>query len=311
MADEAADKPAVESPPGPLAAGAERIRDSAKWLIAAFAAVGAVLAAGLQLTGLGGLEGGRLLATLIGLGLAVAGVVVAITASGSVVTASFVSLKWLSEQASSNTAMVDVEGDTGLLGGFATVKDLKDAYDAAVAARKEALEAHYGDPADDAKKLKAQTTQAWVQALDQSQVHVIERAGFNKLRSAYREAGRWIAVGAVLAAVGIATFAWGANPPSSESAPIVVPAPTDVTVQINKAQRPALQSRLGADCDLSNLEGVAVGVVGESYQVATVATTDCTASLITVTPDIGRVSVASDAATSIVGPTPPGSGHGS
>jgi hypothetical protein len=42
--------------PSSLAQAAERIRDAAKWLIASFAAVGAILVAGLQLTGIGKLS---------------------------------------------------------------------------------------------------------------------------------------------------------------------------------------------------------------------------------------------------------------
>lgn len=168
----------------------------------------------------------------------------------------------------------------------------------------------YDDPADESKRIKAEATQAWVRTLDQSQVHVIERASFNKLRNAYKDAGRRMAAGAVLAAAGIAAFAWGANPPASESTALVIPSPTEVVVQIDKEDRAGLQSTLGTGCDLGNLQGVAVDVVGESYEIATVATEECNASLITVTPDIGRVTTPSASSDSVVKPADPGSGHG-
>jgi hypothetical protein len=307
--DSTTDKPGPSSSAGSLASGADRIRESAKWLIVAFAGVGAVLAAGLGLSGLGGLDNLHLTWSILGLAIAVGGVVLAVMAAGEVVTASFVTMKWLSQQAGSDPAMVGVEGDTGLLGGYASVEELKLAYDMAIKDRRDALKATYEDPDDPAKRLKAEAGQAWVKTLDLSQDHVIERASFNKLRAAYKTAGHKIAAGAVLAAIGIAIFAWGANPPDAVSAAVVMSVPTDVVVAIDKEDRPVLQSSLGASCDLSDLHGVAVGVVGETVQVATVATKDCKVALIEVTHDMGRVSATSDAATTVVQPTDTGGGH--
>ena len=102
----------------PLAAAAERIRDSAKWLLGSFAAVGAILVAGLQLTGVGELEDGRLRWALGGLAVAVVGVVIAIGAAGAVVTKTFVTLKWLAQRPDGDPALDRIAGDKVVLGGY-------------------------------------------------------------------------------------------------------------------------------------------------------------------------------------------------
>jgi hypothetical protein len=288
---------------GPLSKAGERIRESAKWLIVSFAAVGAILAAGLQIANIGELRGLRLTWAIGGLAAVILGVVIAIRAAGGVVTQSFVSLGWLSQQASDHPAMDGVEGDRGLLGGFESVDALKTAYDDAVAERKAALTNYYKDPTNEEKRLKADAAQKWVRALDQSQIHVIERASFSKLSDAYKKAGIAIAFGAVLVAVGITAFGWGANPPEEEMAPIVIPAATEVVVNVDEEDRAELQEILGANCDLSAVQGVAVEAIGETYRVASVATPECESALFTVSRNVGQVLPAS-----LLEPEDPGSG---
>jgi hypothetical protein len=287
-----------------LAQAGDRIRESAKWLIASFAAVGAILAAGLQLTGLGELSDERLAVALIGLAVAIVGVAIAIRAAGGVVTESFVTTKWLASRAPDDVAVAEIVGDKGLLGGFDSVQQLKEAYDAAINERRTALRDYYDDPADDTKRLKADAAQQWAKTLDQSQVHVLERASFSRLRDAYRKAARAIGFSAMAAALGITAFAWGANPPSEETVPVLIPSGTEVVVSIDEEDRSDLEGALGPECDLSEVEGFAVEAVGESYRVASVASNDCRAALFTVEPQMGKV-----IPTSVLAPEDPGSGQ--
>ena len=52
--------------PDPILSAIDRTRETAKWLIASFAAVGAALVAGSQISSLGSATGGRLVAAAIG-----------------------------------------------------------------------------------------------------------------------------------------------------------------------------------------------------------------------------------------------------
>ena len=76
MADDPTDKASGkgDSATDPLGNASDRIRESTKWLVAAFAAVGAILAAGLQLASVGRLsyhQPGRLFLAIGGALLAV------------------------------------------------------------------------------------------------------------------------------------------------------------------------------------------------------------------------------------------------
>ena len=289
-AGKAEEEPAA--PASPLAAAAERIRDSAKWLLGSFAAVGAILVAGLQLTGLGELEDGRLRWALGGLAVAVVGVVIAIGAAGAVVTKTFVTLKWLAQRPDGDPALDRIAGDKVVLGGYGSVGALYEAYRDAVEGRRDTYRAHAEDPTDPAKKQAADAAQHWALLLSGTQRHVLERASFSLLRHAYRTARRAILAAAVLTAAGIAAFAWAANPPDQPTAPVAVRTPTPVTVVVDEEDRPELQQRLGADCDLSDLDAVAVAAVGEVYEIVAVQTATCTPVLFRLGPDQGRVTVA-------------------
>jgi hypothetical protein len=292
-----------ESRLGSLAQAADRIRESAKWLIASFAAVGGILVAGLQLTGIGKLTNEppdhRLGWALAGLCAAISGIVIAIAAASSVVTKSFVTLKWLANQEPSHPAMEGIEGDVGLLGGYANVADLNSAYGTAMQERQRAYSTYYGT-LDDATDTKAQAAQNWATLLGLIQAHVLEQASFNNLRHSYRKARWGILAGAAITAVGIAAFAWGANPPEPVRQPVVLPQPSEVTVVIKprdpkKVERQVreLQRRLGSRCKLSAIDAVVLDSMGQSYRVASVATDRCAVVFFTVGPELGRVLVKS------------------
>ena len=276
----------------PLGKAADRVRESAKWLIASFAAVGALLIAGLQIADIGALSGGRLAGAIVGIILGVLGVVVAIAAASSVVTKSFVTLKGLAEQTNTTKEpLKSIEGDKVMLGGLDSVSALKNTYEAAATARLQALKTYYESPTDD-NKLKAETASNWAKALDRIESNVLDRASFIVVKEQYGLARWGILIGAALSAIGIATFAYAANPP--ESAPlaaVVEKTPTEVTVMIRKPNQ-ALSTKLGPSCDLAAVKAVAVADMGANYQVASIPTTKCKAALFVVTPAIGRIGFA-------------------
>lgn len=92
----------------------QRIRETAKWLIAAFAAVGAALTASIPLTALGTAHGERLAIAIIGAALALVGIVVAILTVARVLTPVSVTLPELDQLIGA-----DVIADDSLLLGVA------------------------------------------------------------------------------------------------------------------------------------------------------------------------------------------------
>jgi len=293
----------------PITQAAERIRDSAKWLLVSFAAVGATLVAGLQLADIGNLTNDgphdRLTWAVVGLALGLGGVVVAIAAASSVVTKSFVTLKGLAAEKADNPTKKGIERDKVLLGGYPTVGALQAAYAYAIEKRRDALRVAYGAPCDEEKQRAAEAADAWAQALGGIQRQVLDQASFNRVRAAYGRARWGILIGAAMSAAGIAAFAWAANPPNEEKVPVVSPMPADVVAVINPSARPAFEKRLGTGCDLTRLRAVALGATGESYQLASVPTEKCTAVVFTLSGRQGRVA---PAPTTAAETTPPANG---
>jgi hypothetical protein len=111
--------------PNPLVAATDRLRESATWLLGAFAAVGAV-AGGLQLANIGKLGTdvpGRLGAAIVGRILTVAAIVVAVSAAARASARSRVNLAMIGTPDFAS-ARSQVDGDQEALAGFGTVANL-------------------------------------------------------------------------------------------------------------------------------------------------------------------------------------------
>src|SRR5690242_2358425 len=95
MADGDAPSPASFS--GDVSAALGDMRSSAKWLLGAFAATGAVVFAGLQLTSLGDIntdvDPWRMPTAIVGFGLTIVGIAIAIGAIGAFLRRSSVTAK--------------------------------------------------------------------------------------------------------------------------------------------------------------------------------------------------------------------------
>nr|MBA3266797.1 hypothetical protein [Acidimicrobiia bacterium] len=262
---------AVEGGGSPLTKAADRIRASAQYLLGAFAAVGATLAAGLQLADIGDVSlvesPLRAVSTIIGLLAAVVGIAVAIAAAASVSTASHVDLPWLIANDRSK-ARAAVEGDMALRQGR-TVGDLRDQVDAAVTASAKTYGeiVALGDPGSDASKqqrataLRARYGQeiATASHLKRIRSDVLEVASYHRTRAAYEDAKKSIVFGAVAAAVGIAAFAWGANGPEVvdiDPGEILPKSPSEVTVILTNDGIAAFGDQLGSACDPSAVDAI-------------------------------------------------------
>lgn len=288
----------------PLAKAADRIRASAQALLTAFAGVGVALAAGLQLGDVGELSFDddplRMVVAFAGIALAVVAIALAIAAAAAVSTKSNVSLRWLIKNADSDAAK-EIEADVALRQGI-SLTDLQTRLNSgltAVAATYDAI-VQLGDPADDATKkarAKALRTQydqqmADIEHLRRVRTDVLDVASFFRTKQAYDDAKGKVVAGAVIAALGITAFAWGANGPSTPSidpGEVLPKTPSEVTVVLNEKGKQELGARLGTKCDPSKVAAVAFVVEGEAYTVTTERTDNCNSVQFTVSPELGRV----------------------
>lgn len=273
---------------GAFADAADRIRESAKWLLGAFAAVGALFAAGLQLQSIGQLEAGTTRSTTVVLGLllTVGGISLAIGAAASVIGKSYVSLHWLVTSRRAWRLRRSLQADGLLVPGFSNFGEL---YAQAASAKEELVQsvmAHYAGRANAAAMIPIQ--QAIVKNLDPVVDNVVEVASYERLLRAWQWSKRAMFLGALLTAIGLALFAWGSHAPDPVEA--LPRTPTPVLVTFAPAERKSVAPHFGETCDLAQaVPGVALNAVGEDLTIAFPAREGCSAALVVVDPSLGSV----------------------
>ncbi|MFD4911968.1 hypothetical protein ACFWNR_01905 [Streptomyces virginiae] len=295
--------------PSSLTSAADRIREASKWLIVSFAAVGVTLFGGLQLADLGELSGdqeGRWIPAVLGVALGLGGLALAIFGASSVVTESYASLGWLSEDENSEIRL-ELERDPTLLGGFDSIEILAREIHAAQKRRNEAYAARYQSVGAGASTARIEAANEEVrsashslEALSQVEQRILRDASLKRVAKAYEKSRSRMFVGAGIAALGIASFAWGANPPDRpktvEAEQILPPSPSDVTVVIgegggrrNLPSGKSLQEALGVNCDISNVAAIALAAAGDTYDLVSIKTDRCNPVYFTVGPSQGRI----------------------
>lgn len=193
-----------QPPPDPLAAGNQRIRDAAKWLIASSAAVGAALIAGSQLSSIGRLDvGWPTSIPTARLWVATAGVLLGLTAVAYVI--------W--------TAVAV------LLPVLVLISDLKEHWDEPSPAMRPVVgffREHrkflqgVDTPAeliDRREELIRQRATDEIAKADQRIQAIEDMANHQILKAMFQRSLRRLLAAAALIAIGIVAFAWAANPP--------------------------------------------------------------------------------------------------
>lgn len=205
------------------AARTANLRDATKWLLAASAAVGGLLVAGLQLTTLGSLGRGDALR----LAIAGAAVFVALAAVGYIVwlTSSLLTQEWLT------LAQLHVDDFQGhLRESDASRKEKSERK--IVQQVKESLQANadelYGNKANSISDLSSQLAAANAAARDGNGVDevnellatttaVVQFANYERTRTAFLALRPRLAVAAVIAVIAVLLYSYTANPPAQPS----------------------------------------------------------------------------------------------
>jgi hypothetical protein len=208
----------------PIFVAIDRIRETAKWLIASFAAVGAALVAGSQISSIGSAHGVRLAVAVGGAVLGLGGVAFAINAVWMVLEPAQVRL----DELTSDQAVVEfvrVNPDA-LKGQAETISELVHRYMEEMGAYAEARAASRADPSNKALEAKAAGASAAL-ASTQDVVQLLRKwLLFAKVRRASQHARSAVLVAAVSAAAGLLAFAWGSNPPAASSGSVTATVPS-------------------------------------------------------------------------------------
>jgi hypothetical protein len=285
---------ADEAAPPPQAgfdAAADRIRETAKWLIASFAAVGAVLVAGTQLSNLGSLPVGeaRFWIAVAGVVVALTAVVVAIAVVSGVLVVEPSNMKDLAEKPDDATQKLrDVlEADRSIVstGSLAT---LSTSFVDALERRDSAYAAWRRAPDDEDLGRKAQIAQDYA-ALESAQVQqVLAVANLLRVSNAFKGAKFWLLGTTIAAAAGITAFAAAANPPRTVD-PVGVTTGNTVTVELTALGRSVLRARAGDTCAPATVRAIALAVSGAGVEVVTLPRRSCPAHRFTVQKGLGTV----------------------
>lgn len=264
-------------------ASVDHIRSTAKWTLAAYAAVGAILIAGSQLSSIGKFD-----LTEWRLWVAVASIVVAIVAIAlavyfvvSVQTAGEVTLNELANEEAkcgANAVHPLVARDEALLAGYTNVRHLRDTYYLYV---KRLHEASMTDGQEERRAIY----DAWVNYLGDVVGQLIAAARYAEVSDQF---GKWLTfkmVGpAVLAGLAVGVFAWAANPEEDTgAAPTAFAVPVLGLLQLNEEERELLTRPLGgAACVAEGIVVIVLSVTEQHAEVVSVPSTGCTPARFTV-----------------------------
>jgi hypothetical protein len=275
----------------PLGKAADRIRETAKWLITIFTGVGGVLVAGSQLSDIGDLSVGRFVLALIAVLVGLCGIAYAINQAAKVMTASRVSLGELatSTQAGMRALRDRVNSDPSLLAGYDNVGQLSSEYAQALDKQKELYDLYYADVESDAKRLATDIADARVGAVDQAVQRMLSVASFERLSTAFDVARRHMFWGALVGAAGIVGFAAVAHWEGGGSEEnLKIETPAEVTIKLTDQGRKLLAGRNGAKCTASTLTAIVVAIDGEKGDVVTLPSGGCRVARFKVPGRIGE-----------------------
>lgn len=246
-------------------------------MIAAFAAIGALLIAGTQVSSVGKLSWDhdtvRLIAATLGLAVALGGVLLIILQNTRLLVPQWMTLKQIK-----GPVRQFFDDDPQLLLGAESVSQFEEQY-------TKAFEANFGSGSESAQH--AGPTRAQFDVLDEKRARIVNIATWRSAELLFAQVRKRTAIAAMFAAIGAGVFAWAANPPTAPAAParastLVGPAPSEVRLALTPAAKLEVQSAVGAHCSLNTLRAVVVGGTKSSPEVVTEPSRHCQAERLSI-----------------------------
>lgn len=205
----------------------EGIRDAAKWLAGALGAIGAVIAAGVQLSSLGEASGARLAVALVGAALGFGGLLLALWATVRVLLPGPTTLSALrKEELAQRSAGGKWSGSVAylrdneeLLRSFTSIDALAHDHGEYLKKYRKAYE-KYNDPnssTEDKQDARddAENAQKMANKIAEVATSTLRFAAVGAVVERTATAMRLVLIGALATAAGLTTLAWASNPPDS------------------------------------------------------------------------------------------------
>jgi hypothetical protein len=273
-----------------LTTQAQRIRDTAKWLIVTFGAVGAAVIAGLQLTGLSDLSGDALHTANLGFGLAIAGVVISIVAAAAVLSANRIVLNQLARDRGPFSLVDKLNKRADLYAGWDNVQQLVEKVNNSLAQRTGTWKDAQEHPNDAAKQAAFEKARTEAEILVPISKRLTDVASYEHLRRIFLASCSVILVGVVLTAVGVAIFAAKVAAPK-ESSPALPQEPVAAILALSPSGKALYTSKLGKACTIKSVPVIAESTTADSVDVVTIPTSSghCNVARLTVKHGEGTV----------------------
>lgn len=286
----------------------DRYRDVAKWLIAAFGAIGAVIAGTAPLAGIGDLQPERLGYLMAGAAVALTGVVVVLAATITILVPRAVYRSELraQNQGPFRRTFVGLGRFENLLAehpedllpaGITNIDDLGVAITNLRTTGTRTAAKAASVPADDPSRRSYQrAADAIVAASSRHQMalnDLLRVAGYEKARTRFHQAVLAVLAGGVAAAAGLALtlYGIGSGPADAPTPGPILSDPSPVTVSLTPVGVQMLQPRLGSGCDGATVP--ALLIAGDRtdgpWDIVTLPRTGCSVIRVTVTPEVGTV----------------------
>jgi hypothetical protein len=274
-----ADVPGRDVPSDPVQQTIDRIRDTVRWLLTGFAAIGAVIITGLSLGNVRGNDTDVELA-MLGFGLAIAGIVSAALFAGLVLAGErlltiddvatedvFAELRPKIERSPAvRPYLTDGRGLDALAEDLAkTVRD-----------RADAAETGEQDPSGE-NKAAFRRLDRRVQELSLAVRSALAEARLYRATRRFRRCGLGMAVSVLVVAVGMFLFVRSLGDPSEpKEAPALLRTPTPVVMVLDDSGRSRLEPVLGAGCVGGKIPAVVLEQRGsDEMRVAVAGSAEC------------------------------------
>jgi hypothetical protein len=255
------------APQQPLSKAADRLRDSARWLVVTFGAIAVVVFAGISFSRFGelgpGTEPGLFVLAIGGAVAALVGALGALFVSMSLAAASNVSTKDLASNKPDkaiSSALKTLKEDPALAPWGGKFKDFVKDLEAAHAAYQVRLKdwAESVDPQQSGMLVTRASRR--LTSLDKTQGVLLATASYLRLADRFAAARWWFVGWLTLAALGAGAFVWATGTSASESIPR---ATTPATWAVPVSEREDISARLGGSACSVDLRAVPVTILDE------------------------------------------------
>jgi len=273
------------------------LRDVAKWILTVFAAVAAVLLAGLQLSSIGKVEPGYLLGASLAALLGLGSVLRVVWLSASVLVSGIVNETSLRSYATKKLTKGDIElNDPLLLDGYSKVANFLDDYKRIGSEYERALSRN--------QKARSKRLEPQVERLVRTMNNLIPAARYAFVLHSFNKAMAGMFYWALIAAVSIGAFAWATNQyPLSDTVFQAPPSPALLSLTADGMD--ALAGSLGSACvSQPSIPVILLSVEDGKFAVVSIPSDSCQIAKFTVDSKSGTLH-AMEVFESTPTPTPP------